>query len=132
MAHGSGYTGWSAAWAVCLYARFGQGEKAYSCLEKLWKNSTFSNLFDACSGVFQIDGNLGAPAGILEMLVQSHRNRIELLPALPDAWASGALRGVCLRGGGELDMEWKDGVLTRYQIRGDSRLPIYYRGERFA
>ena len=132
MEHGSGHTGWSAAWAACLYARFGEGDAAYGCLQKLWKNSTFSNLFDTCNDVFQIDGNLGAPAGILEMLVQSHRGRIELLPALPKVWQDGAVRGICLRGGGELEMEWQDGKLREYHIHGTVRLPIYYQGEKLA
>lgn len=130
MEHGGGHTGWSAAWAVCLYARFGEGARALEFLKKLWCNSTLSNLFDTCNDVFQIDGNLGAPAGILEMLVQSHRGRIDLLPALPKCWKDGRVRGIRLRGGGELDMTWKDGQLLDYRVRGVHVLPVYYQGER--
>ncbi len=129
MAHGGGYTGWSAAWSICLYARLQEGEAAYHCLQKLWNNSTLSNLFDTCNGVFQIDGNLGAPAGILEMLAQSHRNRIELLPALPKEWHTGKVKGLCLRGGGELEMAWQNGKLTKFQIHGGNSLPVYYQGK---
>ena len=130
MEHGGGYTGWSAAWATCLYARLGEGDTAYRCLQKLWKNSTLSNLFDTCNGVFQIDGNLGAPAGILEMIAQSHRDRIELLPALPQVWKNGEIKGLRLRGGGELEMRWQDGKLMTFWIHGSASLPVYYQGKR--
>lgn len=99
-------------------------------MQKLWKNSTLSNLFDTCNGVFQIDGNLGAPAGILEMHVQSHRNRIELLPTLPKAWKDGEIKGLRLRGGGELEMQWREGELKAFRIDGEARLPVYYQGKK--
>ncbi len=110
--NGGGHTGWSRAWIINHYAKLWDGEKAYENLLMLWKKSTYPNLFDK-HPPFQIDGNFGAAAAILEMLVQSSESRMVLLPALPSAWRSGTLRGVCVKGGGCIDIEWKEGTLVR-------------------
>ena len=111
-------TGWATAWRLVLWARMGDGERAHAILTGLLgPTRTYPNMFDA-HPPFQIDGNFGGTAGILEMIVQSWGGEIRLLPALPAAWPEGALRGVRARGGVELDIDWAAGRLRRLALRG--------------
>lgn len=120
LANGGGHTGWSRAWIIGLWAHFLEGEKAYDNLKALLCQSTFDNLMDnhpyGAGAVFQIDGNFGGAAAILEMLVQGRDDYIKLLPALPKNFSEGSVKGLRLRGGYELSMEWKDMKVTAWDI----------------
>ncbi len=117
LSFGGGHSGWSRAWIINMYARLGDGEKAFENLMTLIHKQTLPNLFDN-HPPFQIDGNFGATAGIAEMLVQSHEEEVRYLPALPDAWKKhGRIEGLLLRGGKTLKvLEWQDGRIVDLQV----------------
>jgi alpha-L-fucosidase 2 len=121
---GDGGTGWSEVWRAALWARLRNPEHAYNNLKLLITQNTLPNMFDLCPP-FQIDGNLGGPAAITEMLIQSTDGEIRILPALPQQWPTGSLTGVRVRGGARVSLAWDKGRLTSVTL--ESARAIHYR-----
>lgn len=131
-------TGWSLAWKINFWARLHDGDHAYELIKMQFRpvsaqntsyhggGGSYPNLFDA-HPPFQIDGNFGAPAGIIEMLIQSHLSTIDLLPALPSTFPSGEISGVCARGGFELSFSWEDGILQEVEVLSKAGEPCRLR-----
>ena len=134
-------TGWSLAWKINYWARFLDGDHAYELIKMqfrkpitihepdgiAWRRGgSFVNLFDA-HPPFQIDGNFGAPAGIVEMLIQSHLSTIDILPSLPSLLPEGKISGVCARGGFDLSFNWENGELGGLEVLSKAGEPCKLR-----
>ncbi|MCP5535162.1 MAG: glycoside hydrolase N-terminal domain-containing protein [Akkermansiaceae bacterium] len=112
---GDGATGWSMGWKVNIWARFHDGNRAHKLINNFISSRVYDNLWCA-HPPFQIDGNFGYTAGVAEMLVQSHGVKILLLPALPDRWKTGSVKGLKARGNITVNMDWENGKLKSAEL----------------
>ncbi|MCC8160553.1 MAG: hypothetical protein LIO53_04450 [Oscillospiraceae bacterium] len=112
---GDDSTGWSCSNKFLLWARCLDGDKALELFRYQLAKKTYSNLFDTHSP-FQIDGNFGSAAGVMELLMQSQTGTIYILPALPEVWDSGEISGIKAKNGAEVSIKWKDGEATEIKI----------------
>jgi alpha-L-fucosidase 2 len=149
IARGDEGTGWSLAWKINFWARFRDGDHTWKMVQMLLRpaggtgvratgggntgGGSYPNLFDA-HPPFQIDGNFGGAAGIVEMLLQSHLDAIDILPALPAGIPRGHVKGIRARGGFELEFSWEEGDLVTLKVisNAGSPLSIRYRDKSFS
>ena len=106
---------WTWPWRTALWARFHNEAKAYSMVQHYIRYNVLDNLFGDHPPM-QMDGTYGMTGGMSEMLIQSHAGVIDLLPAMPDAWKDGSVRGIRARGNITVDMTWKDGQVTSFKL----------------
>ncbi len=128
-------TGWSLGWKINFHSRLRDGNRALKLVnnqlryipnpEVRGRGGTYPNMLDA-HPPFQIDGNFGAVSGIAQMFVQSFGNRILVLPALPDSWKDGSVKGLSAKGGVKLNIEWKDAKLSRLTATGCGEFEFVY------
>ncbi|RXZ67938.1 glycosyl hydrolase family 95 catalytic domain-containing protein [Agromyces albus] len=137
LSRGQESTGWALAWRTAMWARLGDGARVHEQLTMALRpapvdghghrGGLYANGFSA-HPPFQIDGNIGLTAGVAEALLQSHEERMLLLPALPPHWPTGSVRGLCARGGVTVDIDWERGEVANVRLRSDGHTTIEMSG----
>ena len=133
LSHGGGHTGWSRSWTACLMARLGRSEEAWHHFMQLIGSFATVSLLDLHPPrIFQIDGNMGGTACVCEMLMQSRRGELRLLPALPKAWPKGRVENFCAQDGVKVSFAWDDGILNTCTLVSaeNQELTVVSRGRR--
>jgi alpha-L-fucosidase 2 len=131
-ARGDQGTGWSLAWKVNFWARLKDGDRAHKLLKRMiYMTETTGTQMEGGGGIypnllsthppFQLDGNMGGGAGMAEMLLQSYDNTVIILPALPAAWPDGKVKGLCVRGGFEVNMVWNNGKMKEIDVSSKNK-----------
>ncbi|HRR09926.1 MAG TPA: glycoside hydrolase family 95 protein [Rhodothermales bacterium] len=124
---GDGGKGFSMAWKMALWARLGDGNRAAKIFNGYLNEQSCNQLLALCGKSLQVDGTLGMTAAVTEMLMQSHDDHVQLLPALPDGWHSGSFRGIRARGGFELNFKWVNNVLTHFSVISKTGKPFRFK-----
>ena len=130
-ARGDASTGWSRAWKINFWARLRDGDRAHKLLEGLLRDSTLPNLWDT-HPPFQIDGNFGATAGMIEMLLQSQNGELNILPAVPKAWSKGSVSGIRARGDVTVAIDWDHCGATKIVLETGHDGPVTLRSPMLA
>lgn len=120
---GDGTSGWSRAWKLCLWARLFDGDRCNKIFKGYVKEQCFPQFFAKGGSVMQVDATFGASAGIAEMVMQSNEQYIDILPALPAEWKDGDIKGLCARGGFEVNLQWKNNIIERVEVISKAGLP---------
>jgi alpha-L-fucosidase 2 len=117
LSHNYSAQGWSLGWTACLMARMREGDRALDVMNHEYFSKAWPNMFVNAHGQVQVGDMMGVPLAMIELLLQSHADAIDLLPALPKQWATGSVTGLCARGGYVIDLAWANGKLTAATVQ---------------
>ncbi len=119
LSHNYSAQGWSLGWVVNIMARLKQGDRALEMMSNGFFKQAYPNMFVKAHDQVQVSDMMGMPLGIIELLLQSHTGKVELLPALPTNWKSGNVKGLCARGGFVVDISWENSILKEVTIHSE-------------
>jgi alpha-L-fucosidase 2 len=131
LSHNYSAQGWSLGWVVNIMARLKQGDPAYDLMSREFFKQAYPNMFVKAHEQVQVGDMMGVPLGMIELILQSHTGKLELLPALPKDWKSGSVKGLCARGGFVVDISWENSILKEVKIHSkkDGLCTLSYKGK---